>query len=108
MMVFTIDANCLVRCWDVRTGECVRSYPLELSEESTGSNALAETADAFKSKAKIHCVRLAPDYKHLVVAFEGGVVQVHHLYSGSILFNKKADESLNLEQEIANIAFGSD
>ena len=61
MMVFTIDANCLVRCWDVRTGECVRSYPLELSEESTGSNALAETADAFKAKSKIHCVRLAPD-----------------------------------------------
>jgi len=33
---------------------------------------------------------------------------VHHLYSGVILFNKKADESLNLEQEVANIAFGSD
>lgn len=77
MMLFTVDANCLVRCWDVRSGDCVRSYPLELAEESTGSNALAETADAFKAKAKIHCVRLAPDQKHLVVAFEGGVVQVH-------------------------------
>jgi len=75
----------------------VRSYPLELPEESTGANALAETADAFKAKSKINCVRLAPDQKNLVVAFEGGVVQVHNLYNGSILFNRKADESLNLE-----------
>jgi len=37
-------------------------------------NALAETADAFKTKANIHCVKLAPDNKHLVVAFEGGIV----------------------------------
>ena len=107
-MVFTVDANCLVRCWDVRTGECTRSYPLEISDASGGMNALAETADAFKIKAKIHCVKLAPDSKHLVVAFEGGVVQVHHLYSGVVVYNKKADESLNLEQEVANIAFGSD
>jgi hypothetical protein len=97
MMVFTIDANCLVRCWDVRTGECVRSYPLELADESGTANALAETADAFKSKAKIHSVKLAPDNKHLIVAFEGGFVQVHHLYSGIIVFNKKPDEALHLE-----------
>jgi hypothetical protein len=33
---------------------------------------------------------------------------VHHLYSGVILFNKKIDEALNLEVEIANLAFGYD
>jgi len=60
-------------------------------------NVLAETADAFKTKSKIHCVRLAPDKKHLVVAFEGGLVQVHHLYSGIIVYNKKIDEALNLD-----------
>ena len=108
MMMFTIDANCLLRSWDIRTGECIKSYPLEIAEESGGANALAETAEAFKAKAKIHCVKLAPDNKHLMVAFEGGVVQVHHLYSGQIVFNKKLDEALNLEQEIANLAFGSD
>jgi len=107
-MVFTIDSNSLVRCWDTRSGECVRSYPLEIAEDSTGPNSRAETGDAFKAKAKIHCCRLAPDQKHLVVAFEGGVVQVHHLYTGNIIFNKKIDESLNLFQEVANIAFGSD
>jgi len=97
MMIFTIDANCLIRCWDIKTGECLRSYPLETAESSGSMGGLAETADAFKIKAKIHCAKLATDNKHLVVAFEGGLVQVHHLYSGVILYNKKADESLSLE-----------
>lgn len=28
-VVFTVDVNSLVRMWCLRTGECLRSYPLE-------------------------------------------------------------------------------
>ena len=29
MKIFTIDIHCLIRQWDVKTGNCVRSYILE-------------------------------------------------------------------------------
>jgi len=31
--MFTIDVNCLIRQWDLRTGKCYRSYPLEISAD---------------------------------------------------------------------------
>ena len=27
--IFTIDQHCMIRQWDLLTGKCVRSYPLE-------------------------------------------------------------------------------
>jgi hypothetical protein len=27
--MFTLDFDCLIRLWDLVTGECIRSYPLE-------------------------------------------------------------------------------
>jgi len=41
----------------------------------------------------------------LLVAFEGGVVQIHNVYSGEIIFNKVAEESLRVDHEVANMAF---
>lgn len=29
-LLFTVDIHCLVRMWDLRSGECVKSYPLEI------------------------------------------------------------------------------
>jgi len=39
--------------WDLKSGECTRSYPLEIATESGGPNALAQTEDAFSHKVKI-------------------------------------------------------
>ena len=39
------------------------------------------------------------------MAFEGGVVQIHNLYSGEILFNKLLEDSLRLQHEASNIMF---
>jgi hypothetical protein len=27
--IFTIDSNSLIRVWSLKTGECLRSYPIE-------------------------------------------------------------------------------
>lgn len=33
--LFTLDFDCLIRLWDLVTGECIRSYPLEILEDES-------------------------------------------------------------------------
>lgn len=42
--LFTLDFDCLLRLWDLVSGECIRSYPLEMLED--------ENAQEDKNKAK--------------------------------------------------------
>jgi uncharacterized protein YneR len=48
---------------------------------------------------------LDPSENNLLVAFQGGCVQIHNIYSGQVLFNKAQEEALELEQEIAKVHF---
>ena len=38
--------------------------------------------------------------RFLAAAFEGGVIQVHNLASGALLFNRLAVESMKLDHEV--------
>ena len=50
LKVFTVDVNCLVRMWCLRSGECLRSYPLELEPDQQATLAMEKgTLAAFAS-----------------------------------------------------------
>jgi hypothetical protein len=38
-----------------------------------------------------------PSYKYLLVAFQGGVIQIFNIFSGAIMFNRAQDETLDIE-----------
>ena len=67
--MFTVDVDCLIRQWDLITGICVRSYPIEkpsaAGDKSTGDNNLA----MFKARNQIQAVALSPDKRTIAVAF---------------------------------------
>jgi hypothetical protein len=44
----------------------------------------------------------------LLVAFQGGVIKIFNIFSGAIIFNKAANETLDLDQEVTNVAFFND
>lgn len=96
--MFTVDIHCLVRMWCLRSGECLKSYPLE---KINGD-------DCFSARDKIQCVRIDPTFRFLVVAFQGGIIKIFNIFSGAVMFNKAADETLDIEQEVAEISFFSD
>jgi WD40 repeat protein len=89
--IFTVGVLCLIRQWDLETGECVQSYPLETPE--TGGS----------EKKRIQFCSLDPTNFYLLVAFQGGLVQVNDIYTGQTLYNKVATEALNLDQEVTNV-----
>lgn len=91
--IFTVSVLCLIRQWDLESGECVQSYPLELLEEKSD----------LSNRKRIQFCSLDPTNFYLLVAFQGGLVQVNDIYTGSILFNKVGSEALNLEQEVTNV-----
>jgi len=62
--MFTVDIHCLVRMWCLRSGECLKSYPLEKVDGD----------DAFSACAKIQCARIDPSFRFLVIAFQGGII----------------------------------
>ena len=68
--ILTIDSDALVRAWSMETGECVGSYPIELRK------------DEFTDKKKLTSCAVDKQLKHLVVAYESGIVQVNNLHSG--------------------------
>jgi len=46
-----------------------------------------------------------PTNNYLLIAFQGGLVQIYNVYSGAVLYNKKEQQNLNLGIEVANLAF---
>ena len=70
--MFTVDVDCLIRQWDLITGICVRSYPIEkpsaAGDKSNADNNLA----MFKARNQIQAVALSPDQRTIAVAFQGG------------------------------------
>ena len=64
--VFTVDVNCLVRCWCLKTGQCIKSYPLEIVSEHAQTGDLS----AFRHRNKIQYVCVDPlTSNNLLVAF---------------------------------------
>ena len=74
--------------WSLDSGVPLKSYFLE------------QNGEAHK------VAHAAPDQelKNLVVAFEGGLVQIHNLLTGAFLFNEEGSE-LQMVNEVANMKF---
>ena len=51
--MFTIDADCLIRLWDLTTGLCVRSYPLEKPSAAGDQNSMDNNLSHFKQRHQI-------------------------------------------------------
>lgn len=46
--MFTIDIDCLIRQWDLLTGRCIRSYPLEKPSQANEQNTSTNNLSHFK------------------------------------------------------------
>jgi WD40 repeat protein len=90
--IMTIDSDALVRIWSMTSGECIGSYPIELRKE--------ELTD----KKKLTSCTVDREMKHIVVAYESGIVQVNNLHSGQLLFNETEDMMV-LDNEVSDLRF---
>lgn len=78
----------------MQSGECLSSYPIEqVRTEETGMDSKKLTACA-----------VDPDHKNIVVAFEGGKVQVNNLHSGGLVYNE-AENTMILDSEVSELRF---
>jgi hypothetical protein len=97
MQIFTVDSYSLIRNWDLLTGQCTRSYPLEIPSDSDSG----EARNPFQVKAPLHACVTDYDCRNILVAFEGGLIQIHNLASGELLFNRNTKEPLRVDQEVS-------
>jgi len=51
--MFTIDVHCLIRQWDLSTGLCIRSYPLEKPSAAGDQNSMDNNLSHFKQRHDI-------------------------------------------------------
>lgn len=52
-------------------------------------------------KKKGQIVRSDEERKFLIVAFEGGEIQINNLYTGALIYNNSNVEPIKIEYEIA-------
>lgn len=78
------------------SGDCIGSYPID--------QILTSQDDHQK---KLTTCQVDPDFKHIVVAFEGGKVQVNNLHSGALVFNE-AENTMIMDSEISELKFFPD
>lgn len=105
--------DCLIRLWDLREGNCLRSYPLEVidapdyeDEEQDLAGVTFHNGVIKPTSRKVQYAKLEPYGKRqLYVALEGGYLQVNNIYSGAIIYNKSVEDNLKLEHEISDILF---
>lgn len=67
--MFTIDVDCLIRQWDLTTGQCVRSYPLEKPSAAGDQSSMDNNLSHFKQRHKIQTLKLSPDGRVIAVAY---------------------------------------
>jgi hypothetical protein len=63
--ILTIDSDALVRVWSMESGECIGSYPID---------QIIASSDDHLAQKKLTSCQVDPEFKHIVVAFEGGKV----------------------------------
>jgi hypothetical protein len=49
--------------------------------------------------------RSDPQFKFLIVAIEGGIVQINNLYTGALIYNNSNVEAIDIGYEIAQAKF---
>ena len=104
--MFTIDIDCLIRQWDLLTGRCIRSYPLEKPSQANEQNTSTNNLSHFKQHKQIQSVTLCPEKAVIAVALNGGNVQINNIYSGTVLYNKAAENQMDLSPfEVTDLAF---
>ena len=70
--VFTLDVDSLLRQWSLQTGQCIKSFPLEILQQNQTCND--ETEIAYNHKAKIQACAMLTNKEYpkkcIAVAFE--------------------------------------
>ena len=66
--ILTIDTDALVRVWSLETGDCIGSFPIDQGASEEELHSLNT------EKKKLTGCNVDNEFKHIVVAFEGGKV----------------------------------
>lgn len=86
--MFTVDIDCLIRQWDLLSGVCIRSYPLEKPTQPGDQATIDNNLNYFKHRHQIQAIQLSPDQRVIAVAFQGGFIQLNNIFSGNVMYNK--------------------
>ena len=93
-MIYTIDSDLMIRVWSLETSRCARSYLIETRDDQiaeANQSGGPETAQKpGKERKKATVARSDDETKFLIVAFEGGEIQVNNLFTGALIYNNAA------------------
>ena len=113
-VLYTIDTDLLMRVWDMSTGKCNRSYIVETREDQInsantfGNNEILRSQDNFGMKIqrkKAQLARSDDGKKFLIIALEGGEIQVNNLFTGALIYNNSNVDPIKIDFEIAQMKF---
>ena len=108
-IIYTIDSDLMIRVWSLETSRCIKSYLIETRDDQiaeanqTGSSEVAQKTGDNRKKATV--ARSDDENKFLIVAFEGGEIQVNNLFTGALIYNNSAVTPIQIDTEIAQLKF---
>ena len=79
----------------------MRSYLIETRDDQEAEAGLRGHFGVPVQKKHITLVRSDPQLKFLIVALEGGSIQINNLYTGALIYNNCTVEALDIGFEIA-------
>lgn len=87
----------MIRMWGLADGKCQRSYYIETREDQIAETNDIGSRNQKKKKNAVNKATLAKSddhQKYIILAFEGGQVQVNDLFTGSLIYNNQNFPSL--------------
>ena len=107
MVIYTIDCDLMIRVWSLGNGGCLRSYVIETREDqiAEANQRVISEANPKQNSKKAQIVRADNKKEFMIVAFEGGEIQVNQLKTGVLLYNDHNVNPIKIENEIAQMKF---
>lgn len=107
MVIYSIDCDLMIRVWDLKDGNCLRSYVIETREDQlaeTNQKVISE-ANPKQNLKKAQIIRADSKKEFMIIAFEGGEIQINKLKTGELIYNDHHVNAIKIENEIAQMKF---
>ena len=103
LTIYSIDCDLMIRVWDLVEGTCLRSYVIETREDQlaeTNQKVISE-ANPKQNLKKAQIIRADNKKEFMIIAFEGGEIQINKLKTGELIYNDHHVNPIKIENEIA-------
>ena len=103
MLVYSIDCDLMIRVWNLVTGDCLRSYVIETREDqlAEANQKVISEANPKQNYKKAQIIRADSAREFMIIAFEGGEMQINKLKTGELIYNDHHVNAIKIDNEIA-------